>query len=63
MLKITKNILDNKTYKELQEICKTFNNRNFDNMGLEPNKHNNYYVRLSIPKNLLKDYIINAKKY
>ena len=60
MLKITKNILDNKTYKELQEICKVFNNKNFENISLQ---NDNYYVRLSIPKNVLKDYIINAKKY
>ena len=65
MLKITKDILDNKTYKELQEICKTFANKtfdkkNFNNISLQ---NKNSYVRLSVPKNSLKDYIINAKKY
>jgi Rps23 Pro-64 3,4-dihydroxylase Tpa1-like proline 4-hydroxylase len=60
MLKIVKDILDSKTHKELQEICKDFDNRNFDNINYQ---NNNNYVRLSIPKNSLKDYIINAKKY
>ena len=60
MLKITRDILDNKTYKELKEICKTFDNRNFHNINWQ---NNNHYVKLPIPKNSLENYLINAKKY
>lgn len=60
MLKITKDILDNKTYKELQEICKDFDNRDFKNID---EKNHNFYVRLFIKKEMLMDYITNAKKY
>lgn len=60
MLKIAKDILDNKTHKELQEICEDFDNRDFKNINHEIQ---NNYVRLFIDNDLLKDYIINAKNY
>lgn len=60
MLKISKDILDNKTYEELHIICDNFDNMDFKNVSLE---HNNYYVRLFIKNEMLINYINNAKKY
>ena len=58
MIKLSNNILDNKTYKKLKEICEDFDNRDLVIMGLD-----NYYVRLFIKIEILIDYIANAKKY
>ena len=60
MLKISNNILDNETHKELLKICEDFDNRDFVNVNQE---HGNYYVRLPIKNEILIDYIANAKKY
>jgi hypothetical protein len=60
MLKISKDILDNKTHKELQKICEDFDNSDFQNVN---QKYNNYYVRLFIKNEILIDYINNARKY
>ena len=58
MIKLSNNILDNKTYKKLKEICE-----DFDNRDLRIPELNNYYVRLFIKNDILVDYINNAKKY
>lgn len=60
MLKISRDILDNKTFEKLQEICEDFDNRDFKNVNLT---HNNYYVRLFIENEMLINYINNAKEY
>jgi hypothetical protein len=60
MLKISNNILDIKTQKELQKICEDFDNRDFKNVNYE---NDNYYVRLFIKQDILVDYLTNAKKY
>jgi Rps23 Pro-64 3,4-dihydroxylase Tpa1-like proline 4-hydroxylase len=60
MIKISKDILDIQTFKQLEIICKDFDNKNFDNIQPELG---NYYVRLFIKKDMLIDYINNAKKY
>jgi predicted 2-oxoglutarate/Fe(II)-dependent dioxygenase YbiX len=58
MIKLSNNILDNKTYKKLKEICEDFDNR--DLVIIEPN---NFYIRLFIKNDILVDYLNNAKKY
>jgi predicted 2-oxoglutarate/Fe(II)-dependent dioxygenase YbiX len=58
MIKLSNNILDNKTYKKLKEICEDFDNR--DLVIMEPN---NFYIRLFIKNDILVDYLNNAKKY
>jgi hypothetical protein len=60
MLKIENDILDKKTYKELQKICEDFDNKDFNNVNYE---NDNYYIRLFIKQNILVDYLNNAKKY
>jgi predicted 2-oxoglutarate/Fe(II)-dependent dioxygenase YbiX len=60
MLKISKDILDNKTHKELQKICEDFDNRDFENVN---QKYSNHYLRLFIKNEILIDYINNAQKY
>jgi hypothetical protein len=58
MIKLSNNILDNKTYKKLKEICEDFDNR--DLVIIEPN---NFYIRLFIKNDILVDYLNNTKKY
>lgn len=60
MLKISKDILDSKTHKELKKICEDFDNRKFKNVDYESDNH---YVRLFIDNGILQDYISNSKKY
>jgi predicted 2-oxoglutarate/Fe(II)-dependent dioxygenase YbiX len=60
VLKISNDILDSKTQKELQKICEDFDNRNFKNINYE---NDNYYIRLFIKQDILIDYLNNAKKY
>ena len=60
MLKISNDILDSKTQKELQIMCEDFDNRDFKNVNYETD---NYYVRLFIKQDILIDYLNNAKKY
>ena len=60
MLKISNDILDSKTQKELQKICEDFDNRDFKNVNYE---NDNYYIRLFVKQDILVDYLNNAKKY
>ena len=54
MIKLSNNILDNKTYKKLKKICEDFDNRDFNNVNYETD---NYYVRLFVKQNIFSEYV------
>jgi len=60
MIKISKDILDSQTFKELEIICKDFDNKNYKNIDIETG---NNYLRIGVDDKILKTYLIKAKCY